>query len=326
MSNEYNYLLRFFIYFLAIMSLEAYKEIKAYRLVQYEKGESKFGSQYASLNYIGSHHRGDVTRKISLVKLKELSSISDLERYLSSKATAYLIIIPQKSELNDSMKSFILQAQKYLADKEDMIEPVYFTNDSKNINEIYSELESEIDEDGKVISGIFTIENNLLQFSLNVSEPKKVESIQLENMYGYLEGSTSPGQTNPIIAIVANYDDISLVPDMPSGMNSNASGVIALVEIMRIISKFYENYDTFVGYDLMFLLTSGGNLNFKGGDHFINSLESSMLENIHFVICLDSLAPDEEEGAYNYLFVHLSEFVNNQEESAYKFQKVRFYL
>ena len=137
MSNEYTYLLRFFIYFLAIMSLEAYKEIKAYRLVQYEKGESKFGSQYASLNYIGSHHRGDVTRKISLVKLKELSSISDLERYLKSKATAYLIIIPQKSELNDSMKSFIVQAQKFLAEKEDMIEPVYFTNDSKNINEIY---------------------------------------------------------------------------------------------------------------------------------------------------------------------------------------------
>jgi Zn-dependent M28 family amino/carboxypeptidase len=30
---------------------------------------------------------------------------------------------------------------------------------------------------------------------------------------------------------------------MPFGMNSNGSGVVAILELMRILSKFYENYE-----------------------------------------------------------------------------------
>ena len=55
---------------------------------------------------------------------------------------------------------------------------------------------------------------------------------------------------------------MSIIPDFPSGLNTNATGVVAMLEIMRIISKFYENYENYVNYNILFLLSSAGALNY----------------------------------------------------------------
>jgi hypothetical protein len=55
------------------------------------------------------------------------------------------------------------------------------------------------------------VNQNLLHFSLSVNEPKKIESINLENFYGFLEG-VNTGSPNPIIAIVSHYDTFSISP------------------------------------------------------------------------------------------------------------------
>ena len=55
------------------------------------------------------------------------------------------------------------------------------------------------------------INQNLLHFSLSSNEPRKVESINLENFYGYLEGSNN-GTPNPVIAIVSYYDTFGIAP------------------------------------------------------------------------------------------------------------------
>lgn len=60
------------------------------------------------------------------------------------------------------------------------------------------------------------ISQNLLHFSLSTSEPRKVDLINLENFYGFLEGSntdsSASGSGNPIIAIVTNYDNFGITP------------------------------------------------------------------------------------------------------------------
>lgn len=320
MTSEYSTIFKFLLCFAAVISIQAYKEIKAYRLVQYEKEEVVYGSQYSSLNYIGSHHKGDTLRKIALIKFKELTSIESLEKFVNSNANALLIMLPSRNEITEQLKNFIVEAQQFLSEKVLYI-PVYFANESEDLNEIYEELELELgitNEGDQGVFGLFQLENNLLQFSMNVNEPKKVESIQLENLLGYLEGSPTSGSSNPVIAIVANYDDLSIVPDMPRGLNSNASGIIAIVELMRIMSKFYENYESFVHYDLLFLLTSGGNLNYSGTQHFINSLDSNTLDNLQFVLCLDSLADLDSSN----LYLHISRHPRETDESAYRFQRI----
>lgn len=112
MSTESIHLLKFLICIAVVVSIDAYKEIKAYRLIQYETDTGLYGSQYASLNYIGGHHTSDVLRKIALIKLSEINSLEMLKRMLQSNANALLIIIPKGA--SSRFDSFILQAQSYL--------------------------------------------------------------------------------------------------------------------------------------------------------------------------------------------------------------------
>jgi len=107
-------------------------------------------------------------------------------------------------------------------------------------------------------------------------------------------------------------------------MNTNGSGVVALLELMRILSKFYENYENvlksffnlFSRFDFLFILTSAGNLNYEGTQHFINNLDSSIVKNIDFVLCLDSV------GKYDELFLHISRYPKEVEESANRLYKI----
>lgn len=103
---------------------------------------------------------------------------------------------------------------------------------------------------------------------------------------------------------------------MPSGIDSNGSGVISLLELMRVLSKFYESYENVLKYDLLFILTSGGNLNFEGTQQLINNLDPSIIKNIDFVLCLDSLGKSED------LNLHISRFPKEIEESANKLYRI----
>lgn len=324
-SNEFSYLFKLLICLAMIASFEAYQEIKVFRLIQYEAEENVYGSQYTSLNYIGAHYKGDLLRKIGLIKFGDIKDTDDLKQYINSNANAILFILPNKLHCGQC-ENKLREVQNFLSEQTLYI-PVYFTEENEEINNIYNELEQVSREehpenftDGNNTSGsllgYFKLENNLLQFTLSGSDPKKTDNLTLENLYGYLEGSTAGTATNNIIAIVANYDDLSIVPDMPSGLNSNGSGVIAMLEIIRILSKFYENYEANVKYDVLFLLSSGGSLNYHGSNHFINNIDSSILENIQFVLCLDSMSMDENE-----MFLHLSRFPKQEEDLAYRIHK-----
>ena len=325
-SNEFSYLFKLLICLAMIASFEAYQEINVFRLIQYEAEENVYGSQYTSLNYIGAHYKGDLLRKIGLIKFGDIKDTDDLKQYINSNANAILFILPNKLHCGQC-ENKLREVQNFLSEQTLYI-PVYFTEENEEINNIYNELEQVSREehpenftDGNNTSGsllgYFKLENNLLQFTLSGSDPKKTENLTLENLYGYLEGSTAGTASNNIIAIVANYDDLSIVPDMPSGLNSNGSGVIAMLEIIRILSKFYENYEANVKYDVLFLLSSGGSLNYHGSNHFINNIDSSILENIQFVLCLDSMSMDENE-----MFLHLSRFPKQEEDLAYRIHKV----
>jgi len=104
---------------------------------------------------------------------------------------------------------------------------------------------------------------------------------------------------------------------MPNGLNSNGSSVTIILELIRLFSKFYESYESVIKYDILFVLTSGGSLNYEGTQKFINNLDSQIAENLHFVLCLDSLAGNEKD-----LNIHFSRFPKNNEETAQKLYKV----
>jgi Zn-dependent M28 family amino/carboxypeptidase len=103
---------------------------------------------------------------------------------------------------------------------------------------------------------------------------------------------------------------------MPFGMNSNGSGVIALLELIRIFSKFYENYENVIKYDILFVLTSGGALNYEGTQHFINNLDSTVSDNLQYVLCLDTIAGSHDMN------MHVSRFPKENDEHGQRLYKV----
>ena len=88
--------IKFFLFFSITITIVIYKiyfrMLKSYRLIQYESVEALYGSQYSSLNYIGSDYKGANLRKIALVPLKEIHELRKIEKVLKSNANAILFI------------------------------------------------------------------------------------------------------------------------------------------------------------------------------------------------------------------------------------------
>lgn len=102
-------------------------------------------------------------------------------------------------------------------DEQTLYIPIYFVFETDELNEIVEFLRNEhkqsTGEEKKDILSYLGINQNLLHFSLSASDPRKIETLNLENFYGFLEGSNSgSGSQNPIIAIVTNYDSLSIAP------------------------------------------------------------------------------------------------------------------
>ena len=281
------------------------------------------------LNYLGAYFKGDCLRKIALVGLNEISKISEIESLIKSNANAILFIIP-KGPYTQIFEQLVNEIQEYLSQQKIFL-PVYFTYETDELRQIYLDLKKEYEynmkndnkskneETKKSILDYLYIKESYLHFSLSIKEPKLKKSLNLENFYGFLEAPSQNGSPNTLIAIVAHYDTLGIISDLPQGINSNGSGILALLELIRIISKLYENYETVIKYDILFVLTSGGNENFKGTEQFINNLEQSINENLQYVLCLDSIGSLNEKDN---LYLHLSRYPREYEVTPNKLYNI----
>jgi len=246
---------------------------------------------------------------------------------VKSNANAILFIIPN-GPYQKIFKELITQIQIYLS-QHPIFLPVYFSYETEELKNIYNQLKKEYEENSntennsktnkKSILEYLNIKESYLHFSLSLKEPKLKKSLNLENIYGFLESPSQNGAPNPIIAIVAHYDSLGIISDLPHGVDSNGSGIIILLELIRILSKLYENYDNMIKYDILFVLTSAGNENFKGTEVFLNNLEPSISENLQYVLCLDSLGALNED---NNLYLHLSRYPRDYEVTPNKLYSI----
>ena len=220
------------------------------------------------MNYLGSYFKGDCLRKIALVGLNEITKLSEIEALVKSNANAILFIVPkgpyQKifNDLVSKIQVFLSQQTIYL--------PVYFAYENDELKSLYNHLKDDYEKEQrgekkptnvnsrKTFMEYINIKETYLHFSLNIKEPKLKKKLNLENIYGFLEAPSQTGTPNPIIALVAHYDSLGVISDLPQGVDSNGSGIVILLELIRILSKLYENYESMLKYDILFALTSAG--------------------------------------------------------------------
>ena len=168
-------------------------------------------------------------------------NLSEVEALVKSNANAILFIIP-KGPYTQIFEKLVNEIQLYLSQQKIFL-PVYFTYETEELKQVYLDLKKEYEynlkhgkeskntEGKKSILDYLNIKESYLHFSLSIKEPKLKKSLNLENIYGFLEVPSQTGSPNPIIAIVAHYDSLGVISDLPQGINSNGSGIIALLEL-----------------------------------------------------------------------------------------------
>ena len=52
------------------------------------------------------------------------------------------------------------------------------------------------------------------------------------------------GSANPVIAIVAYYDTFGIAPGLAVGADTNGSGLVSLLELLRLFSRLYKDART----------------------------------------------------------------------------------
>ena len=80
--------------------------------------------------------------------------------------------------------------------------------------------------------------------SANSAVPKAISDPQMVSIEAVLRGNHGENGGNepqPTVVIVAHYDSDSVAPSLPSGVNSNGSGIAVLMELARIFGKLYAS-------------------------------------------------------------------------------------
>ena len=109
---------------------------------------------------------------------------------------------------------------------------------------------------------------------------------------GWLAGASkangAPGAT-PTVVIMAHFDHLSIVPGMAEGVDDNASGTVALLELARLYHRLYKTVGSPAAYNLLFVLTSGAPINYQGAMEWLNAADDRLINTVELVLCLDTI-------------------------------------
>ena len=284
----------------------ATQEFKAYRMVQYDLYGQAYGSRQAFVSSevrLWSH--ANLNRKTALIRLDKLT-IERFRSLITKGINGLFIVIPSvNSQWTNEQKSELCDLETILLSESVPI-PVYFLPETPQTNELYKSIESRRDS---AKDSAFAVLYDMIAadgYQISVSTGKyaqRTDSV-LYNIGGKLVGHGIEERL-PKILIVAHYDALSLANGLAQGADSNGSGVLILLKLIRLFSKLYSKQTTRAKYNLHFLFAAGGKLNYQGSKKWIDDYhdqkhQQQLPNNIDTVICLDSL------GQSNQLYMHVS--------------------
>ncbi|PRP86084.1 hypothetical protein PROFUN_03071 [Planoprotostelium fungivorum] len=289
--------IRYLILLLCICLCQAAFEFPASRLAQLELGHAlysssfpnlfpagnnasvKVGSQrvYFAAQAVDSQGTGSLRRTVVLVKATDLTEDTLPNLVDNRNAEAILIVLPNEqntNQLGDSLDNI----QKTLLTRS-WDASIYFAFEDEHLSSILSDV--------KKTHGLATSPlTDHWHFVSTSSDAKPVTDLTITNLQNLFKGYPRKGIT-PTLAVTASYDSFSLAPGAIRPNNDN--GAVALLELIRLFSKLYNNPETKPEYNLLFLLVGGSTFNHAGTKHWANNVEASLQESLSFVLCLDDL-------------------------------------
>jgi len=294
-----------FLFFVPILiiispvSANAAQEFGTYRMQQYDLQGSTFGCKNSMINMEArSIDCKMLTRRCAVAKLQDVT-MPKYRELMAQSAGALLVILPQDLDNMSKEERQHLEALEREIVAEQTTVPVYFALEGDYVNDIYQGVQGGTAGDDAASAWEALVSSataNGFQLVVSGTAAEAMPDFEIANIQGHLSGYGIEEQL-PTIVITAHYDAMGMAPSLSYGVDSNGSGVIILLELARLFSKLYTNSRTHAKYNLVFLLSGGGKFNYQGSkrwieDNFENA-ETSMLSDVSFVLCLDSLGAGE---------------------------------
>ncbi|XP_039276240.1 nicalin-like [Nilaparvata lugens] len=256
-----------FIIISPVCPVTASHEFPVYRMQQYDLHGVPHGCRSAPVNLEArSLSSWSTGRHCVVARMQDISA--DQFREIRAKAGALLVALPRDlSTLTDKQK----QVSNPLVPRK--------------------------------VSLLHSVSANGYQIVINTNKASPRIDVNIASIQGKLSGYGVEDKL-PTIAIVAHYDSFGIAPELAFGAESNGSGVVLLLELVRLFANLYASSSTFARANLLFLLSGGGKLNYQGSKKWLednlDAVDGSLLQDASFVICLDSIA---QKGTLN---VHVS--------------------
>jgi hypothetical protein len=291
--------------------VDSTQEFKAYRMVQYDLYGQAYGSRQA---FVSSEVRlwstENLNRKAALIRLEKLT-IERFRSLLTKGINSLFIVIPSPTtQWTDEKKSQICDLETILLSESVSI-PIYFLPETQQTNDLYKSIESRRDstKDSALAVLYDMITADGYQLSVTTGKYHQRSDSVLYNIAGKLIGHGIEERL-PKILFVAHYDALGLANGLAQGADSNASGVLILLKLIRLFSKLYAKQTTRAKYNLHFLFAAGGKLNYQGSKKWIDDYhdqkqQQQLPNDIDVVVCLGKIVLTKKKiiGNLYYRFI-----------------------
>lgn len=320
--------------FVPIQYSNASNEFAIYRMQQFNFYGVSHGCRSSSFSLEAkSITTWKTSRHCVITRLKDLTNYRFQD--IVQRAGALVVMLPKDmSMLSTDEKMNIIDLEKIMLSLDVNI-PVYFLHWEKELQNIISNIDVITANNDVTYNKKETATDALLnsvfamgyQIVVNAAKPTPQLNAYIPVIQGKLPAYGFQSSMSPTIVIAAHYDSQSAVPELAYGADSNGSGVAVLLELARIFSKLYSKTKTQPRYNLVFLLPGGGKLSYLGSKKWIEeqsesadpSDESSvLLQNIAFVMCLETLASSKS------IYAHVSKPPKNGTVTAQFLQELKY--
>lgn len=222
-------------------------------------------------------------RKCVVIRLSEINSDFDAVKL---HAGGILIVIPPSLVLNPERAAVLDEWEQSLMSENIKI-PIYFVHECQAVLQVIDDLET---NQSKSIGFSSDIASDVLQFSITTA-PVVVKEPEVT----VIESKFQVSDDLPTVIITSYYDAYGMAPGLAYGADSNAGGVIASIQLMKLFSKLFTESKKKPKMNVVIILSGAGKLNYWGTKKWLDQLDQKLehnafLSNVALVLSLESLS------------------------------------
>ena len=252
-------------FFCFIKQTYSWQSMSVNRFIEYSSNETNgvtVGSTRANVNsFIGSIDTKPDSKQAIFVDLENYDRTKLLDHL--NQSSPIIFYVPDKEVDTKELETILLSHPQK--------SPVYFAYGQKKIHSQFSHVKTQ---------------------SSPSNNPNKKSKLQ--NIVGTINSSKTFDRER-IAIITAPYDTFSPVPNANVGANKNGIALAALLESMRLVSKFPLTNN----WCLVFAVVDGHFCNNEGLDKFLQQFTQKHSSKIEFAISLEDISSPNLKGHFS---------------------------